>query len=99
MFELIGGMFMNQAKDDLSGKAEALAEFASNTPGMKTVQDLCEAKEGPTEAALWLSRAMKFVQVCEASRTGFRECRRYGAARGLPQPREVCALLRVHRSC
>ena len=54
---------MNQAKDDISGKAEALAKFASNTPGMKTVQDLCEAEEWATGKLLWLSRAIKFVQV------------------------------------
>ena len=62
---------MNESKDDISGKAEALAKFASNTPGMKTVQDLCEAEEGATDKLLegatdkllWLSRTIKFVQV------------------------------------
>ena len=63
VFELIGGTFMNESKDDISGKAEALAKFASNTPGMKTVQDLCEAEEWATGKLLWLSRAIKFVQV------------------------------------
>jgi len=76
VFDVIGAS-MAIPKGDMMGNATAMAKFAADTPG-KTVQELCEAdiakvgggdaqkaitKEGPTVKLLWLSRAMKLIQV------------------------------------
>jgi len=76
VFDVIGAA-MKIPKDDMMGNATAMAKFAADTPGM-TVQQLCDAdiaavgggdpqkaikKEGPTVKLLWLSRAMKFIQI------------------------------------
>ena len=76
VFDVIGAA-MKIPKDDMMGNATAMAKFAASSPG-KTVQELCDAdiaevgggdpqkaikKEGPTVKLLWLSRAMKFIQV------------------------------------
>lgn len=76
VFDVIGAA-MKIPKDDMMGNATAMAKFAADTPG-KSVQELCEAdiaevgggdaqkaikKEGPTVKLLWLSRAMKFIQI------------------------------------
>eukprot|EP00964_Phaeocystis_antarctica_P039299 scaffold22482_cov69-Phaeocystis_antarctica.AAC.1 len=76
VFDVIGAV-MKVPKDDMMGNATAMARFAADTPG-KTVQELCEAdiakvgggdpqkaikKQGPTSKLLWLSRAMKLIQL------------------------------------
>eukprot|EP00908_Phaeocystis_cordata_P017311 Transcript_28635.p4 GENE.Transcript_28635~~Transcript_28635.p4 ORF type:complete len:206 (-),score=102.79 Transcript_28635:1003-1620(-) len=75
VFDVIGTA-MSIPKNDMMGNATAVQKFAAENPG-KTLQELCDAeiaeaggdaekaikKEGCTVKLLWLSRAMKFIQV------------------------------------
>jgi len=76
VFDVIGAA-MKIPKDDMMGNATAMQKFSAAAPG-KTVQELCEAdiaetgggdaqkaikKEGVTVKLLWLSRAMRFIQI------------------------------------